>query len=68
MLRSAAELSDVHLQWASVYGSEVSKKIYDAPFLLNIINSFIKEPDLQLKNILNKLRLLLRTHSFNAFV
>ena len=43
----------------NVNTSEVSKKIYDAPFLLNIINSFIKEPDLQLKNILNKLRLLL---------
>ena len=43
----------------NVNTSEVSKKIYDAPYLLNIINSFIKEPDLQLKNILNKLRLLL---------
>ena len=37
---------------------EVSKKIYDAPYILNILNSFIKQPDIQLKNILNKLKLL----------
>ena len=56
-----------HIRFGSmrkVNTSEVSKKIYDAPFLLNIINSFIKEPDLQLKNILNKLRLLLNNVQF----
>ena len=39
--------------------NEVSKKIYDAPYVLNILNSFIKQPEIQLKNIYNKLRLLL---------
>lgn len=48
----------------NVNTNEVSKKIYDAPYILNIINAFIKEPDLQLKNILNKLRLLLSNIQF----
>ena len=50
--------------------NEVSKKIYDSPFQLNIMNSFIKEPDLQLKNILNKLRLLLNNiqHFYNNYL
>ena len=38
--------------------NEVSKKIYDAPYILDKLNLFIKQPEVQLKNIYNKLKLL----------
>ena len=47
-----------------INSSEISKKIYDSPYILNILNSFIKEPEVQLKNIYNKLKLLLDNIQF----
>ena len=38
---------------------EVSKRIYDTPYMLNFLNTYIKQPEVQLKNIYNKLMLLL---------
>ena len=38
---------------------EVSKKIYDAPYILDKFNAFLKQPEIQLKNTYNKLQLLL---------
>ena len=50
--------------------TEVSKKIYDAPYILNFINSFIKQPEIQLKNIYNKLKILLDniTYFYNKYL
>ena len=42
-----------------INSSEVSKKIYDTPYMLKILNTYIKQPEVQLKNIYNKLMLLL---------
>ena len=39
--------------------NEVSTKIYDAPYILEKVNAFIKQPEVQLKSIYNKLKLLL---------
>ena len=48
----------------SIRRTEVSKKIYDAPYILNFINSFIKQPEIQLKNIYDKLNILLNNISY----
>ena len=44
--------------------SQVSKKIYGAPYMLNLMNSYIKQPEIQLKSIYNKLKLLLDNINF----
>lgn len=53
-----------------ITSNEVSKKIYDSPYLLSILNSFIKQPEIQLKNIYNKLKLLLNNlqHFYNNYL
>lgn len=43
---------------------DISKKIYDSPYKLKEFNKFIKEPDIQLKNIYNKLKILINNLQF----
>lgn len=50
--------------------NEVSKKIYDAPYILQKVNIFLKQPEVQLKSIYNKLKLLLNNiqYFYNNFL
>ena len=50
--------------------NEVSKKIYDAPYILQKVNTFLKQPEVQLKSIYNKLKLLLNNiqYFYNNFL
>ena len=43
----------------NINSNVVSKRIYDTPYMLNLLNTYIKQPEVQLKNIYNKLMLLL---------